>query len=252
MSHLLVSKKFDSDSSEDSDYNPEEDPEYQKEVLSKPDKSDKILKIQKEKIENIWVEMNAPSDQTKFLKPLNETEVLKLSQTIIKKQKEDLMNNMKTVIFAGSEYLVDKAGNLRLKTKLVENAINSADDAILLANSENNTTYLENSLINEISNENNAPQKIPDNKNNILKEDLKKRFDYLKKILEKLNNKPKVINAVKKSKMDWSKFTKKERIEDKLEKNRKNGILQKQSFLNKVNDNVKNLKLEILRKRIRK
>lgn len=54
------------------------------------------------------------------MKPLNESEVLKLSQTKIKKQKEDLMNNMKTVFFAGSKYLVDKAGNLRLVENTIE------------------------------------------------------------------------------------------------------------------------------------
>ena len=52
-----------------------------------------------------------------------------------------------------------------------------------------------------------------------------------------IDNQDKNINAYQKTKMDWEKYTKDEKLEDELEKNRKDGYIQKKAFLDKVGDN---------------
>lgn len=49
-----------------------------------------------------------------------------------------------------------------------------------------------------------------------------------------IDNQDKNINAIQKTKMDWEKFTKEEKLEAELEKNRKDGYLQKKAFLEKA------------------
>lgn len=49
MTHLLISKKIDSDSSKDFDYNPEEDPEYQKKSCQKPINQTKFSRYKRKK-----------------------------------------------------------------------------------------------------------------------------------------------------------------------------------------------------------
>mmetsp|Transcript_14119 Transcript_14119/g.23972 ORF Transcript_14119/g.23972 Transcript_14119/m.23972 type:complete len:82 (-) Transcript_14119:28-273(-) len=47
-----------------------------------------------------------------------------------------------------------------------------------------------------------------------------------------VDSKEKTINAYTKTKLDWDKYVKESKQEGALEKNRKNGYLQKQKFLN--------------------
>ena len=247
---------YDSESADDEDYNPIEDPEFKKELLVKPTcKSQKSQTKIQEKLSKIWLEMN--SHPEKSVDPQEKVDSLMLAKDIIKKQNDE-MNDVKTVIFAGSEYLVDKTGTLRLKTAAEQEnqkmRVHSHDDPALTNSSinEGNLSLFTNSEVNEAVIESadilklNALTENTENQ----KVDLKKRFEYLTKILEKINNRPKVINAVKKSKMDWKQYAKKEQIEDKLERNRKNGLLQKQNFLCQVKENVKNINSDLSRKKV--
>jgi len=49
-----------------------------------------------------------------------------------------------------------------------------------------------------------------------------------------IDNKDKNINALQKTKIDWDKHTKDQKMEAELEKNRKDGYLGKQAFLNQA------------------
>lgn len=234
MAHFLA-QNFDSESSEDEDYNPEEDPEFRKESENARSsaKSAKFLEKLRERTEKVWKEMNVSQENLQE-KELSRENAVKLAESLIKKHEEELRNASKTVIFAGSEYLVDKTGTLRLKSR---NSEGFAED--LCENTEKLGDFCEN--VEKIDVFETKPEEI--------QQDLLRRASYLKKILEKLNNKPKIINAVKKSKMDWSNFARKEKIEDRLEKNRKNGVLQKLSFLQQVGEHEKTLKSELARKK---
>jgi len=258
MSNFLL-QQCNSDSSDDEDYNPEEDPQWKKEESSK--KIPKSVKSQEkiqEKLSKIWLEMN---NQTQKTAAENQNiDILKLAQEIIKKQHDEL-NDVKTVVFAGSEYLVDKTGTLRLKTnaelesknsKVVAKEDQGLSNGSINENDGNVSQFTSSEANNEAFNESSEILKTANAKNQVedSKEDAKQRRDYLTKIFGKINNKTKVINAVKKSKMDWKQFTKKEQIEDKLERNRKNGLLQKQNFLLQVKENVKSVNSEMARKKV--
>lgn len=54
-----------------------------------------------------------------------------------------------------------------------------------------------------------------------------------------LNSKIKNINSIVKSQLDWKQFTEKNKMSKELNLNRKDGYLNKQSFLNKVNLKIK-------------
>eukprot|EP01016_Furgasonia_blochmanni_P034307 TRINITY_DN3681_c0_g1_i1.p1 TRINITY_DN3681_c0_g1~~TRINITY_DN3681_c0_g1_i1.p1 ORF type:complete len:322 (+),score=48.27 TRINITY_DN3681_c0_g1_i1:359-1324(+) len=54
---------------------------------------------------------------------------------------------------------------------------------------------------------------------------------YLAQVLKMISNKAKSINSVSKSKLDWGNFVSKEGIEKELERNRKDGYLEKRKFL---------------------
>lgn len=258
MSNFIL-KKYNSDSSDDDDYKPEEDPEWKQELSSKVvKKTQKLDSKTQEKLEKIWNEMNFKTPEChKTDQTIN---CLKIAEDIIKKQKDE-MNDLKTVIFAGSEYVVDKTGTLRLKTlaeqEIQKLRVTSTEEQGLTNSSVNdvNVSLFTNSEANELATESVDILKSnvsADDKHSgeLSKEELKKRFDYLSRTLEKINNRPKVINAVKKSKMDWKQYTKKEQISDQLEKNRKNGILQKQNFLIQVKETVKNINADLARKKV--
>ena len=51
-----------------------------------------------------------------------------------------------------------------------------------------------------------------------------------------IDNLDKKVNVIQKTEMDWENYTKKEGIKDDLERNRKDGFLVKQRFLDKVSD----------------
>jgi len=55
------------------------------------------------------------------------------------------------------------------------------------------------------------------------------------------------INAISKSKIDWNKYAKDEKIESKLEQNRKDGYLQKKGFIEKTKEKVSQKKKEVER-----
>lgn len=46
-----------------------------------------------------------------------------------------------------------------------------------------------------------------------------------------INDQGKNVNCIEKSKIDWTKYTKEEKIEEQLEQNRKDGYLAKKKFL---------------------
>ena len=56
----------------------------------------------------------------------------------------------------------------------------------------------------------------------------------LDSLVNMIDNKDKNINALTKTKIDWDKHTKEQKLEDELEKNRKDGYLAKQQFLNQA------------------
>ena len=53
-------------------------------------------------------------------------------------------------------------------------------------------------------------------------------------LVNMIDNKDKNINALQKTKVDWDKFTKEEKLDAEFEKNRKDGYLAKKRFLNKA------------------
>ena len=56
----------------------------------------------------------------------------------------------------------------------------------------------------------------------------------LDSLVNMIDNQDKNINALQKTKIDWEKHTKEQKLEDELEKNRKDGYLAKQQFLNQA------------------
>ena len=175
----------------------------------------------KENVEKVWEEMKKEDiDGLNSSKKDNKTLLspLELASEIIQKHERELMEGGKTVVFAGSEYLIDKHGNLKLKTK--ENL------------KETPRKKVKTESFNQKGNNNQETQEK--NKIDEYLEDLFERRNYLNLVNEKLNNRPKTINSMGKSKIDWEIYAKKQRIEQKLAQNRKNGILEKQNFLKKT------------------
>ena len=56
----------------------------------------------------------------------------------------------------------------------------------------------------------------------------------LDSLVTMIDNKDKNINALQKTKIDWDKHTKDQKLEGELEMNRKDGYLAKQQFLNQA------------------
>ena len=56
----------------------------------------------------------------------------------------------------------------------------------------------------------------------------------LDSLVNMIDNKDKNINALQKTKIDWDKHTKEQKMEAELDKNRKDGYLGKQKFLNQA------------------
>ena len=55
-------------------------------------------------------------------------------------------------------------------------------------------------------------------------------------LVQMINDKDKNISCIDKSKMDWDQYTKENKLESELEKNRKDGYLQKKKFLNEIDE----------------
>lgn len=174
----------------------------------------------KENVDKIWEEMKKEDIQLKNMKRDNKTLLnpLELASDIIQKHERELMEGGRTVVFAGSEYLIDKHGNLKLKTK--ENLKETPRKKV-----KTESSCQKNDEIQETKEK---------NENDEYLEDLFERRTYLNLVNDKLNNRPKSINSMGKSKIDWEIYAKKQRIEQKLAQNRKNGILDKQNFLKKA------------------
>ena len=51
-----------------------------------------------------------------------------------------------------------------------------------------------------------------------------------------IGDKDKNVTSIEKSKIDWDKYTKEQKLEGELEKNRKDGYLQKKKFLDNVSE----------------
>ena len=58
----------------------------------------------------------------------------------------------------------------------------------------------------------------------------------LDSLVNMIDNQDKNINALQKTKMDWETYTKDKKLEDELEKNRKDGYLTKQAFKHKAQE----------------
>ena len=56
----------------------------------------------------------------------------------------------------------------------------------------------------------------------------------LDNLVSLIDNKDKNINTIEKTKIDWDKHTKEEKLDEDLEQNRKDGYLGKQAFLNQA------------------
>ena len=61
---------------------------------------------------------------------------------------------------------------------------------------------------------------------NSKKKDMK-TYNELDNLVNMIDGKEKNVNALQKTKMDWQNYTKEEKIEAELEKNRKDGYLAK-------------------------
>ena len=51
-----------------------------------------------------------------------------------------------------------------------------------------------------------------------------------------IGDKDKNVTSIEKSKLDWDKYTKDEKLEAELEKNRKDGYLAKKRFIDEVSE----------------
>lgn len=58
--------------------------------------------------------------------------------------------------------------------------------------------------------------------------------DALDELVGLISAENKNVNCIEKSKIDWSKHTKEEKLEEQLEQNRKDGFLAKKKFLDTV------------------
>ncbi|CAI2378150.1 unnamed protein product [Moneuplotes crassus] len=63
-----------------------------------------------------------------------------------------------------------------------------------------------------------------------------KESDGFDQLVSNIDNLDKKVNCLQKTEMDWEKYTKEKGIKEDLEKNRKDGHLAKQRFLDKVSD----------------
>ncbi len=62
--------------------------------------------------------------------------------------------------------------------------------------------------------------------------------------MQAIYNRSKKINAIGKSKLDWKGFVRQEGIEDRLQYNRKGGVLKNLEFMNKWGWGTKRVKEE--------
>lgn len=199
-------KDLNSDSS-DSDYVPSQS--------SKSSKRKQKLNVSfsnKEKINNIWLEMNNNSNISENRMKI-EIDPLQFAKNLIEKNERDTLEGSRTVIFAGSQYLIDKNGNLKLKNK-------------------ENLSKIEKEIqdFDKIQKENKSNFEIKNKSEHIIEKIIQKQ-KYLKLVLEKINTKSKNLNSIGKSKIDWENFARKQKLEQRLAQNRKNGFLDKKKFL---------------------
>ena len=55
-------------------------------------------------------------------------------------------------------------------------------------------------------------------------------------LVQMINDKDKNVTCIDKSKLDWDDYTKQNKLQAELEKNRKDGYLQKKRFLNEIDE----------------
>jgi hypothetical protein len=201
----LLNQNYDLSDSEDEDYVPE--PGDDEEELEKIEKE--VSPGRRSEIEKIWEEMRyqgtiRENGEKASLKnkqngqhenSLEDLEEQALS--IVRKLKEKERTEEKVVEFAGKQYKIMTQDTLANKT----------------------TTIMEET----------AP-KDWNGKSDKKKKDMTPN-QYLAQVLKMISNKAKSINSVSKSKLDWGNFVSKEGIEKELERNRKDGYLEKRKFL---------------------
>ena len=78
-------------------------------------------------------------------------------------------------------------------------------------------------------------------------QDLKRKTgnEALDSLVKQIVDKDKNVNCMQKTRMDWDKYTADARIQEDLEKNRKDGYLQKKAFVEKVQETEYNQKKAI-------
>ena len=208
--YLEILQKQEKDEDEnDEDYIPE---------IKKKNKIKKIEKLakkeqkeieklkRKEKIDEIWKEMNEKVE----IKP---KKYLKENENTLKLAEEGL--KQKSVFFAGQEYIVEENGELRSKKEIEKMKENKLQENQCEKINKEEPTILTQS-VEEVENKKRQ-----------------EKFKYLNSVLSKISQKSKSINSILKSKIDWKNYSQNCKMDKQFEQNRKNGYLEKKNFINK-------------------
>lgn len=150
---------------------------------------------------------------------------------IIYAENAENQKNDKLQHFAGKVYRLNKDGELeevkedrQQQKKLIENATKI----------ENKTEIL-NIQSQNIDRKGSDPYMNIRDHEEEYRYLLLERFDNLRSLLSLMQNKHRNVSAIWKSRIDWKKFSKISNMEQQFTQNRKDGFINKQAFVNKVN-----------------
>jgi len=179
----------------------------------------------KSEIDDLWAELNKEEPiPIKRQKIENEaTKPSDIKEASITKKEEELKKDKSLEDEALAIIRAMKSGN----TKKIKETINFAGR--VYENERGMTVKDEKKIIQREKNQ------------------LKGTLSGLDNLVNMIDDGKKNITAISKSKIDWNKYAKDEKIESKLEQNRKDGYLQKKGFIEKTNEKVSQKKKEVER-----
>eukprot|EP00347_Sterkiella_histriomuscorum_P002686 403367195 len=273
----LLHAKFDSDE-EDDDYIPDEDKEDKKNK-NKNGKNDDYdsdkeltgvagLKAQKRKkeIDDLWAMMNEEDDYYKSKSKQQKTQEKQVIAPAITQKQSNTSNNTTNSIQKQSanqlptNKKVEQINSISINQdeeqkqlnqqaeKPQDEAFNAALEAIRQMKQKQRDLLVQDKVRyagQTYQVERNATQKDLKQREIQDKKKLGGTCGALDDLVGLINDQGKNVNVVEKSKMDWSKYTKEEKLEAEFEKNRKDGYLAKKKFLDQVTETEYEYKKQI-------
>eukprot|EP00347_Sterkiella_histriomuscorum_P012360 403368891 len=273
----LLHAKFDSDE-EDDDYIPDEDKE-DKNNKNKNGKNDEYdsdkeltgvagLKAQKRKkeIDDLWAMMNEEDDYYKSKSKQQKTQENQVITPAITQKQSNTSNNTTNSIQKQSanqlptNEKVEQINPISINQdeeqkqlnqqaeKPKDEAFNAALEAIRQMKQKQRDLLVQDKVRyagQTYQVERNATQKDLKQREIQDKKKLGGTCGALDDLVGLISDQGKNVNVVEKSKMDWSKYTKEEKLEAEFEKNRKDGYLAKRKFLDQVTETEYEYKKQI-------